>query len=747
MVNLFYKIISVLLISFTLSFNVIADVVDKIDIEGNYRVPNETILMFSKVSIGDNLDNKEINNLLKRLYQTNFFKDIKIVLNDGVLKIILIESPIIENINYNGIKSNTLKEDLLKNLKLKSRSSFNEIDLFNDKEILLSELKNKGYYFSKIDINKENLADNKIIINYEITLNEKSKIKKITFLGDKVFKNRNLRNVILSEEYKFWKFISGKKYLNENLIEIDKRLLKNFYLSNGFYDVQIATSFAKFLDNGDFELIYNINAGNKFSFGEIDLILPNDFDEANFAGLKKLFLDLKDKNYSINLVEKILDEIDQITIDEQYESINATLEENVVGNIINIKFNIEQDEKFFVEKINIFGNNITRENVIRNQFEIDEGDNFSPLLEKKTVDNLRSLNIFKSVKSEITDGDDFNTKIINISVEEKATGEISAGVGFGTTGSSVAFSVKENNYLGKGVKLDSNLMLSTESIKGSFDIINPNFRNSDKSINFGIQADETDRLKNFGYLSKKMGFSTGTNFEYLKDLNLGLGISSFYERIEASSTATNLQKKQAGNYWDTFFKTSFDLDKRNSKFKPNDGYRSRYFVDVPIISETSTFTNTYDFNYYTELYNQNLSSFSIMLQSATSLSDNIKLSERLYIPSNRLRGFERNKVGPKDGNDFIGGNFMTSLNFNTTLPQILPNAQDVDFLLFLDAANLWGVDYNSSLDKNNDIKSSIGIGVDWFTAIGPLSFSFSQPITKNSSDITETFRFNLGTTF
>jgi len=137
----------------------------------------------------------------------------------------------------------------------------------------------------------------------------------------------------------------------------------------------------------------------------------------------------------------------------------------------------------------------------------------------------------------------------------------------------------------------------------------------------------------------------------------------------------------------------------------------------------------------------------MMLQSATSLSDNIKLSERLYVPSNRLRGFERNKVGPKDGNDFIGGNFMTSLNFNSTLPQILPNAQDVDFLLFLDAANLWGVDYNSSLDKNNDIKSSIGIGVDWFTAIGPLSFSFSQPITKNSSDITETFRFNLGTTF
>ena len=262
-----------------------------------------------------------------------------------------------------------------------------------------------------------------------------------------------------------------------------------------------------------------------------------------------------------------------------------------------------------------------------------------------------------------------------------------------------------------------------------------------------MQADETDRLTNFGYLSKKIGFSAGTDFNYLKDIDLGLGISSFYETVETSSSASALQKKQSGNYWDTFFKMSIDLDKRNSKFKPSDGYRSRYFVDIPIISETNTLTNTYDYNYYTELFDKNLSSFSLLLKSATSLSDNVKLSERLYVPSNRLRGFERNKVGPKEGNDFIGGNFMTALNFNTTLPQILPNAENLDFLLFLDAANLWGVDYNSSLDKNNDVKSSIGFGVDWFTPVGPLSFSLSQPITKNANDITETFRFNLGTTF
>ena len=137
-----------------------------------------------------------------------------------------------------------------------------------------------------------------------------------------------------------------------------------------------------------------------------------------------------------------------------------------------------------------------------------------------------------------------------------------------------------------------------------------------------------------------------------------------------------------------------------------------------------------------------------MLKSANSISnDNIKLSERLFIPSNRLRGFESGKIGPKDGNDYIGGNFVVSANFSSTIPQILPNYEDINFLLFIDAANIWGVDYSSSIDDNGTLRSSVGLGVDWFTPIGPLNFSFSHPISKKDSDVTETFRFNLGTTF
>ena len=190
------------------------------------------------------------------------------------------------------------------------------------------------------------------------------------------------------------------------------------------------------------------------------------------------------------------------------------------------------------------------------------------------------------------------------------------------------------------------------------------------------------------------------------------------------------------------------LIKRNQRFKTSDGYRSNYNISLPIISDTNTLTNTYSYKIYSELYEKNISTFSFLIRSATSLSnDDVKLTERLSIPSNKLRGFERGKVGPKDGNDFIGGNFVSSINLQTSLPVLFDNFQNLDAIIFLDAANIWGVDYDSSIDDGNKIRSSIGIGIDWLTLVGPLSFSITEVITKSDNDIEETFRFNLGTTF
>ena len=348
----------------------------------------------------------------------------------------------------------------------------------------------------------------------------------------------------------------------------------------------------------------------------------------------------------------------------------------------------------------------------------------------------------------ILDGENFNSKIIDIEVEEKPTGEIQAGAGTGTEGATVFFGVKENNFLGEGISVDANASISAERIKGMLNFTNPNYNNSDKLIFVNLQSLEIDQLTNYGYKTNKTGFEIGTNFEYFKDFRLGLSTSTFFEKIETDSTASARQKAQKGNYLDTYLGFNFDLDKRNQKFRTTDGYRSNYNVNLPVISDTNTLTNSYNYKIFSELYENNISSFSFFLKSATSLtSDDIKLSERLSIPSNRLRGFERGKVGPKDGADHIGGNYAAAINFQSTLPVLFDNSQNLDAVIFLDAANIWGVDYDSSLDDGSEIRSSIGIGIDWLTLVGPLSFSLTEVISKSDSDVEESFRFNLGTTF
>ena len=742
------SIISFLIILFCTQEYLNAEIINNIEIKGNTRVSKDTILMFSGLSLYKDINSDDLNKAIKELYKTNYFKKISTIFNNNNLIINVEENPILNDIKFNGIKAKKFIKILSENTALKPRSSFNDFLLNQDKQIILSQLKELGFYFPQLDVYIDEIENNIYNLIYEINLGPKAKIERITFNGDKIFKDSKLKNIIVSEEYKPWKFISGKKYLNEKVIEFDKKLLSNFYLNKGFYNVKINTSFAKLIKNESFELIFNINANKKFFFDQLSLELPSDFDASNYEDIIELFNELKGQPYSFNRIEKILNSIDSISTNEQFMSVKSSVVENIIDNKINLKFVIEETEKNYVEKINIFNNNITRETVIRNQLELVEGDLYNEILLAKSINNIKSLNFFKNVDKEILDGDSPNSKIININVKEKPTGEIVAGAGIGNSGGTISFGIKENNYLGKGIKFESDLTLNDDSIKGLFALTNPNYKNSDKSVSFKVQSSELNKLTDFGYKTNKTGFDFSTRFEYLDDLNLGIGLNAFYEKIETDSTASTRQKAQAGNYFDNFINLEIDYDRRNQKYQTTDGFRSYYSVDLPVVSKTNTLTNTYLYNKYAEIFDKNIFKTSFYVKSAFSITDDdIKLSERLSLPSSKLRGFEYGKIGPKDGNDFIGGNFVSSLNFSSTVPQILENNQSTDFIIFLDVANVWGVDYDSTLPSSNNIRSSIGIGLDWYSAIGPLNFSLAQPIIKDSTDITESFRFNLGTTF
>ena len=731
-----------------MTFSVFSKNYEKIIVNGNDRISDETILVFSEITDDKNLSENLINEILKNLYKSGFFKDVNVKLENDNLIINVIENPIIQTVFIKGIKRKKTEESLYEILSLKDRSSYNLSLVEKDENAILNYLKEKGYYFSNITSSYQDLGDNKIDLLYEVELGDKAIISKISFIGDKKFKDSILRNVIVSEVSRFWKIISGKKYLNENLINYDKKLLNNFFKNRGFFNVKIGSSFANYLGNNKFEIIYNISSGEKFYFNEFNVNLPSDYEQSNFDQLNKTFDRFKGKAYSLNAIDKVLKEIDKIVLNEQFEFLKSTVKEQIEDNLINLTFEIGESEKFYIEKINIYGNNITREDVIRNNLLIDEGDAFNELLQTKTINRLKSLNFFSKVDTEIINNKDQNTKIINITVEEKPTGEIVAGAGIGTSGGTIGFGVSENNFLGRGIEFSTDISLSADTLKGLIALNNPNYKGSNRSLNTSVESTITDRLSDFGYKSTKTGFSIGSSFEFYDDLYWNTGISTYVEKLETQSTASASMKKQEGSDFDAYFNQTFNYDKRNQRYKTTDGFISRFSQNIPLISDTYTLTNAYDYKIYNQWLDENIVSLGFYLKSTNSLNGkNVKLSDRLNLPASKLRGFEAGKIGPKDGPSFIGGNYNSSINIATTLPQILPSLQNTNFSLFFDAANIWGIDYSSSLADDSKIRSSIGIAIDFYTPIGPLNFSLSEAITKGKNDTLEVFRFNLGTTF
>ena len=747
--KILFKVILVLLFTFGTSYS---EKIVNYEVVGNQRISAESIKVLGNFDVNEEYDDEKLNNILKNLYNTNFFKDVKISFKSGTITINVDENPIIENIEINGIRSKNLLKIIQENLTLKNRSSFTETELKNDLIRINNILKINGYYFSSSDVftTKDDKL-NSININIKINLGSKAKIKDIQFTGNKNIKDKKLLEVIVSEKHQFWKFISNNIYVNQANIDLDVRLLENYYKNLGFYDVKVNSSFVEFNNNkNSFKLTYNIESGTKYFFNNLVLNLPDDYNSKDFRKIYKIFDNLKGRKYSLNSVDLIVSEIEKIASTRLYDFLDADVVVLTENDKIDLNFNVNDSQKFYVEKINILGNFNTIEEVIRNQFDVDEGDPLNDLLYNKTLNNIRSLGIFKKVNGRINDGNEENKKIIDITVEEQPTGEISLAAGVGTSGSTIGGGIREKNFLGKGINLSTNVEISEDGLKGRFAYSKPNFAYTDNTLFTAIESSTKDFLSDYGYKQTNLGFSLGTKFEQYENLYFSPELDFNLEDLKTNSNASSRLKKQEGTYEDFYFKYGLEYDLRDSNYNPTSGINTSFFQELPIVSGNNEIANTFIATKYKTLNDESqmVGKVSLYLKTINSLDNSdVRISKRVNVPYHRLRGFEKGKVGPVDNLDYIGGNYVSALNLSTNLPSLLRTVENVDFSYFIDIANVWGVDYDSSLDNSNTIRSSTGLGMDILTPIGPLSFSLSQPITKKSSDKTESFRFNLGTTF
>ena len=403
---------------FLFTTNINSEIIKNIEISGNVRISDETIILFSEIKKNQDLKNENLNLIIKKLYTTNFFSDINVTFNDGILKINVKENPVVQTLEFKGIKNKRILEVLNDAIQLKEKSSFLESIAKSDEKMITNILRSNGYYFAEVNSKIKSNSNNTVNLIYDIILGEKALITKIKFIGDKKIKDRKLRSVIVSEEAKFWKFISRRKYLDINRIKFDEKLLTNYYKNIGYFNISVESSSAQIIDESNFELVFHINAGEKYYFNNLKLNIPENYSIDNFKNILNLFDKLKGKIYSLNKIEKILKEIDKIVLTKEFEFINAKYDEIITEkNKINLTIKLEETEKTYVEKINIYGNYITDENVIRYSLIVDEGDAYNKFALDMSKDKIRSLNFFSTVDIDEESGSEPDKINITLHVE------------------------------------------------------------------------------------------------------------------------------------------------------------------------------------------------------------------------------------------------------------------------------------------------------------------------------------------
>jgi outer membrane protein insertion porin family len=723
--------------------------IKQVKILGNKRVSSNTIeaLVDKKIS---NIDSLYINNLTRKIYNTDFFSDIKISYEQDILTVSVIENPIVNFFYINGLSGSDL-DNVNKIITLKENTIFSNSKLKKDVEEIKQYFKLEGYFSTIVDPEVIKLENNDVNLIMNVDLKNKSRISKIYFIGDKFFSQSQLMDIISTSEYSWWKLFSSGA-LNEERIEFDKKLLKDFYKLRGFYDAQIESVYAKVINNDEFALTYSVNSGKRFKFGSVDIkTFSQIYKNEDVSEIKKISEKFtKDEYYSSSILLKLNKSIVSYLDSKKYYNFEINIEEvKNSGDIIDVSVQLIEEKKIPINKINISGNTITNEKVIRDSIVLSEGDNLSNAKIRKSVDIIKSKQLFSKVEYTLDESENKKGKNLNLFVKEQPTGNISAGVGYGSNGGMFEGSINEKNFLGNGVNLNFTGRLSNEKITGDLTYVDPNFKDSEKELAYSLFS-ESDNFSNSNFSSKKIGNKISTKYNIYEDIFFRPSAAIQFDKLETDSLASNLLRSRSGNYKTTSLGYAFSGDFRDSKFNPSSGY-TFYFDQnfATLISDIPTVQSGFGSIFYKELINEKfIGSAKIKMSNVTALDHkDVKLSDRLYANNLDLRGFEPRGVGPIDNGDHIGGNNLAILSIRTSFPNPIPESLKANTFIFYDAGNVWGADYSDIISSNSKLRSSIGAAMDFVSPVGPLSFAYSIPLSKSSTDKEQRFLFNIGSSF
>ncbi len=726
------------------------DIIEIINVQGNQRIDTETIISYSKINEGDIYTETIGNNTLKNLFDTNLFSNIEVSFDDKTLNILVKENPTINLVKFSGNKR-IKDEDLIIEISLKERSVYSRSKVKKDIERMLSLYQRSGRLSTEIIPKVEVLEENRVNLTYEIEESDISEVSKIVILGNKNFSSSKIKSLMKTKEKTLLRFLSSADRYDPDKLEYDKQLVTEFYNNNGYPNFKFISSIAQLSPNKNtFEIILTVNEGDIYNFG--DVTIKSEFKKMNTDIIAASVTVKKGDIFNSSEIKNSIERIKSLAELEGYSfiEINPNLTENKDKGEVDIELLVNEGPRVYVESINISGNTRTIDRVIRREMSLSEGDAYNKYAINASKDSIRALNFFSDVDiKEIRTS--FPDKInLDVSIEEKNTGEASIGAGYSSsTDASIQFGLKERNFLGKGQNLNFTSTLSNS--KNTYDIsfTEPYFNNKPISLSSQIYSNFSDPTS-VNYETEDLGFGLSSRFPLSVSRSMELRYSLYTTKIKADSNATTYERALAGS--DTVSMVGYSLiyDMRNSRYKPSKGFNLELNQDLAGLGGSSYYLkNSVNFNSYKKLSENFIGAFKLRFGTVNGYNDKYApLSSNFKLGGKKLRGFKSGKIGPRTGNSYTGGQYFYLTSFETNIDLNI-DTFDITSTLFLDIGSVWGLEnpaYSSILD-DHEPRSSIGINFNWDSTIGPINIVYANILESETTDTTDNLYFDIGYNF
>ena len=724
--------------------------ISSIKVAGNRRVAEGTVLSYLPVQIGDVVSQGGLSQSLERLFATNLFKDIKLDLDGSVLTVTIVENPIINRVNIEGNDVIT-DERLLEVIDVQPRRIYNRQVALDAAAKLLNVYRAGGRFAAVVEPKIIELDENRVDLIFEVDEGPLIKITSIVFSGNQNFTDRALRQAIASREERWWAFLTPNDKYDEGRLDYDVRLLRQYYLSRGYADITVSRARGGLLpDRSGFVITFLIDEGVRYKVKNIDI--TSEIENIELGSLKGLLSFGDDNWYDVRQLEQGLIDISNQLGVFGYAFVDVTPEVNTdpKTGMLDIAIKIGKARRNFVERIEFVDNTRTLDSVIRREFELVEGDAVNQLKLDRSVRNVRNLGYFSKVDVQNIRGSRLDQTITRITVEEQSTGDFSIGVGYSSLDKAgLTLGINERNFLGTGRRASASISTSDTKTDFVFGLTQPFLFGRDLTGSVDLYKGKSDANNTS---TNQTGFDLGARFDAANDVYHRVAYGIATSKITNTSTsATSVTGENGKSLLKSAVSYTIGRDTRDNRFDPTEGFFTEISETFSGVGGDVNFlrSNLHGGYYKPYLFKSLVLGVKGRVGHISGLGDNVTQSERFFLGGRDVRGFDSNGIGPRDtgSGGAVGGNNI----YNGTV-EIVSNIgvtkdAGVRWTVFSDFGSVWATDFPSGVTKPDEraMRSSLGFGILWNTAIGPLSFYWAKPLAEQSHDNTKTFQFSIGT--